>query len=106
MAQRPLGSFSYLVMRTIQNLPPRQCYGLRIEQDITARLKLLKQAPELAQVYVTLKRLQAKHFIIGTKTTSPNGNKHKVTRYRITATGQQAIDDAAPFYRALQELQP
>jgi len=99
-SQRPLGPFSYLVMRTIQKLPPRQCYGLRIEEDIAQRLK---QVPDLAKIYVTLKRLQARHLIIGTKAPTPNGTKHKVMLYRVTKAGKQALDEAAPFYRALHD---
>lgn len=97
---RPLSGFSYLVMRIIETLPPRERYGLRIEQAITLKLKDF----HIAQIYVTLKRLEAKRYIKGSSATTPLGSKHKITLYRITPDGQKALDASRAFYRALHEL--
>jgi DNA-binding PadR family transcriptional regulator len=100
---RPLGAFSYLVMRIIETLPPRERYGLRIEEAITLKLKDF----HIAQIYVTLKRLEAKGYIKGSPATTPRGSKHKITLYRITTpAGRKALDASRAFYRALHELSP
>lgn len=96
--RRPLGPYSYLVMRTLLELPPEQCYGLAIEEHISQRME---EEADLSQIYVTLKRLEAKYMIIGSKAKSPHGTKHKVTLYRITTAGQRAFESALPFYTRL-----
>ena len=97
--RRPLGPFSYLVMRSIHKLPPRQCYGLKIEEHISEHLGELV---DLAQCYVTLKRLQAKRLIVGKQAPAPSGTAHKVTLYRLTAAGKEAIAAATIFYRLVE----
>ena len=96
--RKPLGPYSYLVLRIISQLPPDHCYGLKIEEEISRRMK---ESSDLSAVYVTLKRLEAKRLVVGKKAPSPSGRKHKVTIYRITARGHEAFQASAPFYQLL-----
>jgi DNA-binding PadR family transcriptional regulator len=93
--QRPLGPFSYLVLRTVEKVPERECYGLRIEEQVS---EYLREIVDLAQVYVTLKRLEAKGLIIGKQAPAPNDTGHTVTLYRLTHEGKQALSAASIFY--------
>ncbi len=98
---RPLGPFSYLVMRALQSLPPTDCYGLKIEQHISENLA---EIVELSAIYVTLKRLQAKKYITAKPVPSPAGNKHQVMLYRLTAQGEHAIAFSTEFYRRVDQV--
>ena len=100
----PLGLFSYLVMASIPKLKDK-AFGLRITEYLIDELKTLIDP---GQVYLTLKRLEARHLI---RKEVPRGEAAgNVTLYSVTKDGEQAlakteryIQVAAKFGRGTHE---
>lgn len=94
--RRPIGPFTFLVLDALRKLPPAHRYGAAIEEHLSARIK---QLVDLAQVYVTLKRLEGKQLIAAKEMPAPSGSAHTVVCYTITAKGNHAFTEAIPLYR-------
>ncbi len=97
--RRHLGPFSFLILQVLDELPPGERYGVRLEQELRARL-----APELvllAQIYTALGRLKAERLVRRREVPSPATLGYNVVLYEITDKGRQRYNEAAPFYRAI-----
>lgn len=100
----PLATFQYIVIRTVERLGPRQAYGMAIEEYVTTNLPEIAKKIDIAQVYVTTKRLTKLGFLVRSEGQAPNGSGHKVTFYAVTAAGVRAADESAAFFAAVAQL--
>lgn len=82
----PLGLFSYLVMASIPHLK-NEAFGLRITEFLIDELKTLIDP---GQVYLTLKRLEARRPSLIRKEATRTG-AHPSTLYSVTKEGEQAL---------------
>jgi DNA-binding PadR family transcriptional regulator len=88
-------------MRALQTLPARDCYGVKIEEHITEHLD---EVVDLAQIYITLRRLQQRQFVTSKQAPSPASPGHVVTVYKLTRAGAQAISASTAFYRKVDQV--
>jgi DNA-binding PadR family transcriptional regulator len=94
----PLGEFEHQVMVTVQNCA-EEAYGLRIAESL---LEIYGSTLAIAQVYVTLNRLEKKGFL-SSRTESPRpirgGRARRV--FQLEGKGDQALEQSTAFRRAL-----
>jgi DNA-binding PadR family transcriptional regulator len=100
---RPLGPFSYLLLCTIKRLAPAHCYGAELEQQLSAQYHAVIDP---AQVYVALRRMAKEQMIVGKARPSPTDRNYEVVVYTITPKGEEALWDAARFYKRLAAAAP
>jgi DNA-binding PadR family transcriptional regulator len=94
----PLGEFEHQVMAAVRNCG-KEAYGLRIAESL---LEIYGNALAIAQVYVTLNRLEKKGFL-SSQTESPRpirgGRARRV--FLLEGKGDQALEQSTVFRRAL-----
>jgi DNA-binding PadR family transcriptional regulator len=100
----PLATFQYIVLRTIQRLG-KSAYGMAIEDYITAHLSQLASKIDIAQIYITTKRLSELGFVDDKAGPAPNGSGHTVKFYRVSEDGVRALKEAAAFFAAVAQLE-
>ncbi len=100
---RVLGTFSYLLMCLIHRLPPEERYGTILEKDVN---EYYGEPITLAQVYVSLKRLEADGFLKAAEATPITGTNYKVHLYTITPDGHTKLKEAIAFYQMLAKAAP
>lgn len=100
----PLATFQYIVIRTVQRLGRHHAYGMAIEEYITTTLPELANRIDIAQVYVTTKRLTKLGFLVPSEGQAPHGTGHTVMFYTVTPAGVRAADEAAAFFAAVAQL--
>jgi DNA-binding PadR family transcriptional regulator len=94
-SRRPIGPFAYLVLCAIRKLPAADRYGLMIEDHVSRHLG---QLVDLAQVYVSIRRLEKQKLITGKLSKTKRETGHKVTLYTLTAEGKKALGIGRQFY--------
>jgi DNA-binding PadR family transcriptional regulator len=87
-------------MRTVKALGPAKAYGIAVEEHMTNQLRAIV---DLAQVYVVLKRLEHRGFLMKKKAPAPTGSGQTVIAYTITDAGAEAMALAATFYNQLSD---
>ncbi len=101
--RHPLGPFSYLIMRTLSQLPADHCYCSYLELHLR---QVFKDRIDLTQIFIASKRLAARGYIKGTPAKSPTGANRTVMLYSITDAGSAILKEAAVFYSAITSLDP
>jgi DNA-binding PadR family transcriptional regulator len=102
--RKTLATFQYIVMRTVQRLG-KGAYGMAIEEYITEHLPQLAAKIDVAQIYITTKRLTELGYLADTAGPAPNGSGHTVKFYRVSEDGRRALEEAAAFYAAVAQLE-
>lgn len=101
----PLATFQYIVMRAIQRLG-NEAYGMAIEDYITNELPELALTVDLAQIYITTKRLlEPPGYLTVREAPAPGGSGHTVKIYRVSEEGARVLDQAAAFFAAVAKLE-
>jgi DNA-binding PadR family transcriptional regulator len=96
----PLGTFQYIAMRTIARLGD-DAYGMAIEDYISNEIGL---TIDLAQVYITTKRLLECGYLTAREMPAPGGSGHTVKVYRVSEEGARVLKEAAAFFAAVAKL--
>jgi len=100
---KPLGTFAFEVMKAIMELGPKKSYGLNINEHLMNKLRAIV---DLAQVYVTLRRLKEQGFLKSKVVPAPSGKRHMVVLYKITKAGAEALAASRAFYNQLADETP
>jgi DNA-binding PadR family transcriptional regulator len=99
---RAIGPLAYLVLCAVEDLQKSQAFGTAIAERMS---EYLDEFVDQAQVYVALRRLAEKHYVIGSEIKSQGRGHSVLTVYRLSESGRAQKNDAAKFYAKIASVQ-
>ena len=100
MRSRNTGPTTFLVLKKLADLPPDECYGGKLFDELK---DFFNEEIGISQLYVILKRLQTRGHVTVRQGKSPVCGFHKIKLYSLTVSGERELADANAFYRKIGE---